>query len=91
MIDGNRRAAWHYAQQILGQQLTPFVDLVQRLGASLVTEEDVRLFGQFLTAIHNAGHALALEQYREQLRKLGYAVTVVERPAAEARPGDRPR
>lgn len=85
MIDGYRRAAWHYGHQILGDGLAPFSDLVQRLGTAIVTEADAKLFGDFLVAVHNAGYNLAMDQYRDNLRKLGYKVQVTDRPAEESR------
>lgn len=69
-----KRACWTYAHTILGDDLAPFQELVQRLGASMVVERDAVEFGKLLVACHAAGYKRAFEEYKKHLANLGFQI-----------------
>ena len=63
--------------EILGQKVNPYDDLITRLRANLVTDNDFKLFGEMMNDILQTGYFKAVEDYREELGKLGYKVNLL--------------
>lgn len=69
-----KKACWGYAHQLLGNDLAPYSELVQRVGAGFVMEKDCVDFGKLLVAIHTAGYKKAMADYQNHLVNLGFKV-----------------
>lgn len=59
---------------------------VERLAASALTKEDYEALGRLVADIYEAGFMRAMDQYKEQMSKLGMRVNVVPEKAAPAGP-----
>ena len=62
---------------LLETRYTPFDDLAERLGASLITDKDLREFGELINTIYECGYLRAMEQCKLQLDEMGVKVKVV--------------
>lgn len=67
--------------QILNHKITNYDDLLTRIGASLVTEKDMQLFGELVNDILEAGYKKAVEDYREKLKPFNIQVDVTKNSA----------
>lgn len=63
--------------ELLEGRYVPFDDLVERLGASLVTDKDLEGFGQLVNTIYECGYLRAMNQCKKQLDEMGVKVRVV--------------
>ena len=74
----------NYMLQILGQEkFLKHQAFIDRLGAVLPTSADVQELGQIVVAVYEQGYFKALNDYREQFKKLGYDVSVKHETVAE--------
>lgn len=71
----------HYVQksmhQILKDRYVKHQDIVERVGVSLLTEKDIQAFLQMQIEIFEVGYLKAVDDYKEQLEKMGIKATVV--------------
>jgi len=60
-------------------------DVLDRLSSSVVTEGDFKKLGKLIAALFESGYFMSMQQYQEQLKKVGVRVTVQaeEQPAKE--------
>jgi hypothetical protein len=65
--------------QVMGNKANPYDDLFTRLGTSLVTDNDLKVFGEMVNDILGIGYRKAIEDYRDQLKKLGLEVSLITR------------
>jgi hypothetical protein len=65
--------------QVMGNKAAPYDDLFTRLGTSLVTENDLKVFGDMVNDILGIGYRKAVEDYRDQLKKLGIEVSLISK------------
>jgi len=63
--------------ELMESRYTPFENLVERVGASLVTDQDLKEFGQLVASIYECGYLRAMNQCKNQLDELGIKVKVV--------------
>lgn len=68
--------------ELMESRYTPFDNLVERVGASLVTDLDLKEFGQLVSAVYECGYLRAMNQCKAQLDELGIKVRVV--PASQS-------
>lgn len=62
---------------LLENRYAPFDNIVERIGSSLVTEQDLKEFGGLVTAIYERGYLRAMEQTKKQLDEMGVKVRIV--------------
>lgn len=62
--------------EILQSKFYTYEDLISRLGASLVTENDLSKFGLMINEIFEMGYTKAVNDYKDQLAKLGIEVNM---------------
>lgn len=67
--------------QVLNHKITNYDDLLTRVGASLVTEKDMHLFGELVNDILEAGYRKAVEDYKEKLKAFNIQVDVTKSSA----------
>lgn len=65
--------------QVMGDRVGPYDDLLTRLGTSLVTDNDLKVFGEMVNDILGIGYRKAIDDYREQLNKLGINVSLISK------------
>jgi len=63
--------------QVMGNKAAPYDDLFARLGTSLITDNDLKVFGEMVNDILGIGYRKAVEDYRGQLEKLGVGVSLI--------------
>jgi hypothetical protein len=63
--------------ELLENKYTPFDDLIERIGMSLVTDNDLQSFGKLVTTIYESGYLRAMNQCKKNLDDMGIKVKVV--------------
>lgn len=76
-----------YLSEILKDRYGKNADCVERLAAGVSTRADYESLGTLVADIYEAGFLRAVDQYKEQLAKVGMRVNVV---AEERPPQGRP-
>jgi hypothetical protein len=66
-----------YMFEILQQKYPDHEQIVERMANTILTERDFNEFNQLIAAIYETGYLKAVNDYREQLSKLGLKVAVV--------------
>lgn len=66
-----------FMSQVMGQKVGVYDDLLTRLSASLVTDNDLKIFGDMVNDILGIGYRKAVDDYRDQLKKLGIEVSLL--------------
>ena len=54
-----------------------FENIIERIGASLVTDGDSKAFFKLVADLYEMGYLKSVNDHREQLVKLGFIATVV--------------
>lgn len=63
--------------QVIGDRAGLYEDLLTRLSSALVTDNDLKVFGEMVNDILSTGYKKAVEDYRTQLNKLGIEVSLI--------------
>lgn len=63
--------------QVIPERAGLYEELFTRLSAALVTDNDMKLFGEMINDVMSAGYKKAVEDYRTQINKLGYEVSLI--------------
>ncbi len=63
--------------QAMGDKANPYDDLITRLGTSIVTDTDLKIFGEMVNDLLSIGYNKAVDDYRQQLNKLGIEVSLI--------------
>lgn len=63
--------------QVMGDRAGLYEDLFTRLSIALVTDNDFKAFGEMINDIMSTGYKKAVEDYRAQINKLGYEVSLI--------------
>ena len=66
-----------FMMQVMGNKANTYDDLFTRLGTSLVTDNDLKIFGEMVNDILSIGYRKAIDDYRDQLKKLGIEVSLI--------------
>jgi hypothetical protein len=56
-----------FIAQIIDHKVNNYDDLLTRLSNSLVTENDIKLFGELMNDVISAGYYKAVNDYKEKL------------------------
>jgi len=67
-----------FMQQVIGDQVFPYDDLLTRLGSVLITDNDIKIFGEMINEVLATGYRKAVEDYKAQLSKLGIEVNMLK-------------
>jgi len=62
--------------EILYTKYHAYEDLLTRLGSQLITENDLHSFGKMINDVYELGYKKAVDDYKEQLAKMGIAVNI---------------
>jgi hypothetical protein len=68
-----------FMSQVMGAKAGIYDDLITRLGSSIVTDNDLKVFGEMMNDILGIGYRKAVDDYREQLNKLGIEVSLLSK------------
>jgi len=63
--------------QVIGNKAASYDDLFTRLGTAIVTDNDLKVFGEMINDVLSTGYRKAIEDYRTQLEKLGMVVSLI--------------
>lgn len=55
--------------------------IIERLGAILVTEGDVQGFFKMIADVYEAGYMKSVQDHSEQLKKIGLSAKIVSQPS----------
>jgi len=55
-------------------------DVLDRVSNSVITEGDFKKLGKLIAALFESGYFMSMQQYQEQLKKLGVRVTIQPEP-----------
>lgn len=67
-----------FVAEVLGGRATPqYMDLMDRVGAALVTEADLRLFHQMVAEVYEVAYLKAVEDHKQKLAEMGFKVSVI--------------
>lgn len=65
--------------QIMGNKVKSYDDIITRLGTALITDNDLKIFGEMINDVLGIGYRKAVEDYRDQLSKLGIEVSLTSK------------
>ena len=63
--------------ELLKEDYSPHDSIVERIAVSLVTERDIKDFGKLITLVYEKGYRKAVNDYQQQVEKLGLKIHVV--------------
>ena len=69
-----------WLSSLLESRYAPFDNIAERIGMSLVTDQDLKEFGQLLSTIYECGYLRAMQQTKKQLDEMGIKVRIVNNP-----------
>lgn len=61
----------------MGEKVGAYDDLLTRVSTSLVTDNDLKAFGEMVNDILGIGYRKAIDDYRDQFKKLGLEVSLI--------------
>lgn len=56
---------------------TPHDTIIERVSCSLTTEKDLEDFGKLIGQVYETGYRKAVEDYKDQIEKLGLKIEIV--------------
>ncbi len=66
-----------WVSQLIAEKYPPHDTIVERVGTSLVTENDLKDFGKLLSTVYECGYMKAINDYRKQVESLGIKIHIV--------------
>jgi len=66
--------------QVMGDKVNPYDDILTRLGSVLITDNDIKVFGEMINEVMTIGYRRAVDDYRSQLSKMGIEVSLIQKP-----------
>lgn len=66
-----------YLFEVLKERYKKNENFIERVASVVVTKEDYQALGSFVADLYEAGFMRAVDQYKEQMAKLGLKVNVV--------------
>lgn len=66
-----------YVYELLQEKYGDNENILERVSHYLATEQDVRDFVKMLVDCYDKGYTKAINDYKEKLKELGYAVQIV--------------
>lgn len=70
-----------YLFEMLQERYSRNADYIERLSAGVTTKGDYEALGSLMADVYEAGFVRAVDQYKEQLAKMGMKVNVVPEKA----------
>lgn len=66
-----------YLFEVLKERYKKNENFIERMASVVVTKDDYQSLGSFVADLYEAGFMRAVDQYREQMAKMGLKVNVV--------------
>jgi hypothetical protein len=63
--------------QILGNKVGEYDELLTRISTTVITDGDLKSFGDMINAVLAVGYRKAVDDYKDQLSKLGIGVNLI--------------
>jgi len=77
MFNPYQRAGRQYLFDMLQERYEPSKNFIERITVHIGTEDDLKCFAKMIADVYELGFLRATNQYRNELAKLGYNVTIV--------------
>lgn len=71
-----------YLFEMLKERYSRNADYIERLSAGVTTKADYEALGSLMADVYEAGFVRAVDQYKEQLARMGMKVSVVPEKVA---------
>lgn len=65
--------------QVMEEKARPYDELLTRLSTVLITDNDIKIFGELVNDMLGIGYRKAVEDYRLQLKKMGIEVSLISK------------
>jgi hypothetical protein len=69
-----------YLYDILKDKYAKHHDVIERIASNLQTEKDLQNFSALVVELFEMAYTKAVEDYKGELKKLGYKVDIVQKP-----------
>lgn len=66
-----------FMSQVIGEKVGIYDELLTRLSVSIVTDNDLKVFGEMVNDILSNGYRKAVDDYRGELKKIGLEVSLI--------------
>lgn len=77
LLNPHRNTIKRWLAQILRDRYMKHDPIIDRLSHHLVTEGDVRSFGELIVEVYEVAYLKAFNECRDKFRELGYNVNIV--------------
>jgi len=68
-----------FMSQVLGNKVNPYDEVITRLSTVLITDNDIKVFGEMINDVMVLGYRKAVEDYQTQLNKMGIEVSLISK------------
>ena len=68
-----------FMMQVMGDKVNPYDDVLTRLSTVLITDNDIKIFGEMINDILGIGYRKAVDDYRSQLSQMGIEVSLISK------------
>lgn len=66
-----------WISDVLKEKFAPHEPIVDRVGASIITDKDLQDLGNLISAIYETGYLKAVNDYKEHFEKMGIKLNIV--------------
>ncbi len=77
-----------YMAELLKEEYYPNAEIIERISSCLLTEKDMKSFGNFVAAIYSVAYSKCVQDHKVKLEELGIS-TIVRAEDAPADPNDK--
>jgi hypothetical protein len=68
-----------FMAQVMGDKVNPYDEVLTRLSTVLITDNDIKIFGELVNDVLGIGYRKAVEDYRSQLNQMGIEVSLISK------------
>jgi len=65
-----------YLYEMLKEKYTNHQQIIERITSTIVTEKDVKDFGDFIATLYETAYMRAVNEYKGIIEKMGYTIGV---------------
>ncbi len=88
LFDPKAHIVSNWFKQILKAQVRFHTEIIERIGHSMQTQKDVENFGALICAIYDSAYHKAINDYQQQLKKVGLNVKIDIVPENQLKSGE---
>ena len=68
-----------FMSQVMGNKVNPYDEVLVRLSTVLITDNDIKVFGEMINDVLVIGYRKAVEDYQTQLNAMGIEVSLISK------------